>query len=422
MKKLFTLLALVFCTLAASAQFNRFNYTCIIKDANGQVAANRNIKMKFVLTDQMSNEKYVETHEIKSTSEGLVQTMIGLGNPVAGESDKDNMDNLIGNSRAHISLQVSIDPDGKGYSIFGSSELPNAHIADFANYASLADNSLHAEEAGTAEVALRAYDAQSADHATTADNATTAGNVTSLGDMPMTTLNVKVVNPTSSKVDVSILGQNITGNDTKSFSVPAYCPTFLSVDINESKVKYTVKLNGEEIASETGSYQKSDTYPRRVFDTGLASNQYEYDLSKAVFEYYPVMDNAEGDKSGRYCANDKKLLNNTDCRNYQTASNYTVSASYENNVYIEGQAEIQASDKWMGYADLNLRHWKSGNKTFPLYVKIPSFSYKNTFTETPIYKHGYNLGFFFKNMKNEVIGPFPEKTNTLVIEVIAIVK
>lgn len=95
----------------------------------------------------------------------------------------------------------------------------------------------------------------------TVPTATSQLTADKIGDMPMATVNVVITNNYSGRgVDaiVSFLGQELTSGTT-TFKIPAYSPVFLSVSLSKysngnKKYSYTVNINGKPFDPVTGYY------------------------------------------------------------------------------------------------------------------------------------------------------------------------
>jgi len=139
MKKVFTLLTLVFCTVSVWAQSpQKMSYQAVIRNSSGQLVTSLAVGMKIsILKGSVTGSPvYIETQTPTSNANGLVSIEIGGGTLVSG--------NFAGIDWANgpYFLKTETDPSGgKSYSITGTSQLLSVPYALHAKIAESALNS-----------------------------------------------------------------------------------------------------------------------------------------------------------------------------------------------------------------------------------------------------------------------------------------
>jgi hypothetical protein len=99
---------------------NAFNYQAVVRNTEGEIIANQDVKFKFsILEDPDSGDPvYVETHSALTNGFGLVNLKIGTGTVISGVLDPG------GWSLSEHFLKVEIDPSGgNSFSLLGISHL-----------------------------------------------------------------------------------------------------------------------------------------------------------------------------------------------------------------------------------------------------------------------------------------------------------
>ncbi len=435
MKKFLTLLALVLCALVASAQKENICYSFVIKDANGNLVADRDVKIKVQLlygsiavdpdkipAGAISNTEYAETHSVKTDNNGVASILIGTGEVISSVFKELSKFPFSGSNR----ITIEIDPDGNGYSIKGSSLLTSVPSA------------LYATNAGKAR---------------TAEDATTAEKVTSsLGDMPMAKLKV-VINDDYRVTTVSFLGKKFYKGESSALSVPAYSPVFLSVSLKEYEniisetekdiYTYTVTINGVPFDNIAGSYEKAGDHVVNTFKTESFSSATEFmrtgssdmTYSNRRAEFYHnrttkaptdmilcrVLDNLIDYNEGTNSSNMAS--------EFVSPLNIAISSYHDNEAFNLGHGWSDISDKRLGfqvYSDTYayqytpvLTHFPANPSKYvsPIYAEVPNFIYINSFTTETSYKVGTHPTELDANMVNQVVGPFDQEENTIVITV-----
>jgi len=139
MKKVFTLLTLVFCAVSVWAQSpQKMSYQAVIRNSSGQLVTSLAVGMKIsILKGSVTGSPvYIETQTPTSNANGLVSIEIGGGTLVTG--------NFAGIDWANgpYFLKTETDPSGgKSYSITGTSQLLSVPYALHAKIAESALNS-----------------------------------------------------------------------------------------------------------------------------------------------------------------------------------------------------------------------------------------------------------------------------------------
>jgi hypothetical protein len=125
-----TLIAL-FIGLAANvwAQVpQKFNYQAIVRNADGQLAANTNVGVRVAILDASNTEVYAETHQTTTNVNGLLVLEIGNGTPVTGTFAAINW----GSGNFSISTGIDIN-GGTSYNITSTQPLMSVPFAMYAD-------------------------------------------------------------------------------------------------------------------------------------------------------------------------------------------------------------------------------------------------------------------------------------------------
>ena len=202
-------------------------------------------------------------------------------------------------------------------------------------------------------------------------------NANAIGDMPLATVNVVVTN-VDNVGTVSFLGKELKSGTT-TFKIPAYSPVFLSVVLSQYQrehedpsryrdyyYSYTVKINGVNFDPVLGYYYAVN--PTNLIK--VPNNNGEFDV-RGMIEY----DRSWGNSSKKY-------------------DNVTTDSGFKE--YLT----------WMYYPSIGFKTQKT-----PIYKsgsgKVPTnpYDYYSTPTDAE------------RNMVNQVVGPFPNATNTIEIVV-----
>jgi hypothetical protein len=108
MKTISILLFAFFITISSFAQTG-INYKAILKDDNGNILANQNMKVRFIIRKSNGSNIHSETHTTTSNANGIIMLNIGEGTP--GQFQDFN---TIDWGDDYYSLVVGIDPEMDG--------------------------------------------------------------------------------------------------------------------------------------------------------------------------------------------------------------------------------------------------------------------------------------------------------------------
>lgn len=144
MKKVFTLLfalILSFTTFAQSPE--AFSYQAVVRNSNGELVASSNIGVRISILEGSSSgySVYTETFNEQTTSDGLLNLVLGMGNSINGNFNDINW----GNSTKFIQVETDIN-GGQNYSVVGTSQLLSVPYALHAKTAESIDNVYNKQE------------------------------------------------------------------------------------------------------------------------------------------------------------------------------------------------------------------------------------------------------------------------------------
>ena len=128
MKKLILLLLI---SVGLNAQFN---YQAIVKDSDGNLITNNQVKFKFYLMYQSSTASpvFVEEHTVITPPDGVVNLSVGGGTVVNGTfSDIDWSQSVF--------MKEEIDT-GSGYQDMGTKQIASVPVAEYAKRVAVSDN------------------------------------------------------------------------------------------------------------------------------------------------------------------------------------------------------------------------------------------------------------------------------------------
>ena len=131
MRKLLTFILLTSYCLGLFATGNGFNYQAVVRNAQGNVASNETVSMRFTIRDADANGAalYTETHTVQANQFGVITVVIGGGTIVTG--DFNNLPWSNGNAKF---MQVETDiTGGTNYIDMGTSQLLSVPFAMYAN-------------------------------------------------------------------------------------------------------------------------------------------------------------------------------------------------------------------------------------------------------------------------------------------------
>ncbi|MDT0557077.1 hypothetical protein RM697_00370 [Ichthyenterobacterium sp. W332] len=107
MKYLITLFVVTICLMPCFAQNSTINYKAIIKDDIGNVIANQEINVRFIIRKTTGNNFYIENHTTTTDSNGLIILSIGEG--VAALGDFEEFDWRANNYSLRVGLDIEQD-------------------------------------------------------------------------------------------------------------------------------------------------------------------------------------------------------------------------------------------------------------------------------------------------------------------------
>ncbi len=137
-KQIFLSLAFFLCALALNAQHAPagINYQAVLRDQQGEILANQQIKLRISVNDPESRSSYyTEIHTVTTNNVGIFTAIVGGGKAEKGEF-KD-----IPWSTANTWLEVAYDTDNNGlYDITGTTRMLSVPYAFYAERAGSATN------------------------------------------------------------------------------------------------------------------------------------------------------------------------------------------------------------------------------------------------------------------------------------------
>jgi len=341
---------------------------------SNDVKAILNLGATTIVNNALAEANYATTSSVKST----------VNNALANYATTENVNTTVNNALASyatteklkdtLSLYAKIEDLPEGVNLTGYAKTADVD----ATYAKKTDLNAKANTADLATVATSGSynDLTNKPTIPTVPTATSQLTADKIGDMPMATVNVVITN-VDNVATVSFLGKELTSGTT-TFKIPAYSPVFLSVVLSQYQrphedpthyrdyyYYYTVKINGVDFDPVLGYYY--DVRPTML--DGYMDNNGKFD-ARGIIEY---------DKSwGR---NGLKYPDNvTDDAGFQT---YMAWMYYPSTEFISEKKPI----------------YKSGSG------KVPTNPYDPYLTQTDAER----------NMVNQVVGPFPNATNTIEI-------
>ena len=111
MKTYIIVLIALLISLSTFAQGLGLNYKAVIKDDNGYVMTNQNLKLKFTILDLIDTSIYEETHTTTTDANGIIIVTIGLGT-------EDIMGSFFGIDWVSNLYKLKTDVDTEPYDIF----------------------------------------------------------------------------------------------------------------------------------------------------------------------------------------------------------------------------------------------------------------------------------------------------------------
>ena len=122
--KLLAIVALVFTATVATMAQGSFAYQAVIRNADGSLVSNKDVKVKFTLHQGTTNY-YVETQELKTNAYGNISAMVGSGKKESGDFMSAPWSSM------NIMLKIEVDA-GKGFIDLGSIQLQPVPYALYA--------------------------------------------------------------------------------------------------------------------------------------------------------------------------------------------------------------------------------------------------------------------------------------------------
>ena len=127
MKKIFTLLTLVFAVIATAQAPQGFNYQATVRNSSGALIINQNVYFKFniMLGSQTTVPIYSETHYVPTDDLGQVNLTVGQGTPSIGSFAGINW----GSGSYYLGIELNT---GAGYVAMGTTQLMSVPYALYA--------------------------------------------------------------------------------------------------------------------------------------------------------------------------------------------------------------------------------------------------------------------------------------------------
>lgn len=321
---------------------------------NNDVKAILNLGATTIVNNALAEANYATTASVNST----------VNNALANYATTENVNTTVNNALASyatteklkdtLSLYAKIEDLPEGVNLTGY-----AKTADLADVATSGDYN----------------DLTNKPTIPTVPTATSQLTADKIGDMPIATVNVVVTN-VDNVGTVTFLGRELKSGTT-TFKIPAYSPVFLSVVLSQYQrqhedpthyrdyyYSYTVKINGVD------------------FDPVLG---YYYDVRPTYLER-AINNNGEFNARG-YISHDNTF-------NMKYPADVTNDADFQNYLGLMYFPSIP-------FKAIKTPIYKSGSG------KVPTNPYDSYLTPTDAER----------NMVNQVVGPFPNATNTIEIVV-----
>lgn len=399
MKKIFTLIALMACGIAAMAQgLASTPFTAELRDAEGNLMRGTYVGFKYRIDSGDVADAVIERSGYAETDDNGVLTLnLGVDGNATSNNTLANLSEFpfekVTSSSKNVSLFMSIDPQGgTDYTIFGSSSLSVA--VPFAEYSKKAENT------------------------------------NSFGNISLASVNVSIENTAGVSCAVSFAGNNLSSGSATA-KVPAYMPMFLTVQLGSyDNVYYEVLINGKNFDNLAGTYLRADKNIQRTFKSD--------DKSKQYYEYYSVRDNFDGILSGTYnpdtqtkgygLFNSDPNTNGSDIIPTDSKGIEVNFFEYENPIFVDSKDNkksiwSQGTDEFLGYESpfyhaSTVYSSSMLHDASRLFVKIPVPTLHIDYSVKQTYKVGRHDIDLNADMINQIVGPFStSKVNTIVIKV-----
>lgn len=245
MKKIFTLIALMVCGVAAMAQGLRIlPFSAELRDANGELIKGASVGYKYKIYCGNFPQYVLERSGVTTTTDdGVLNLRIGTMGTATSNNTVEYFDNLPFELTAYDSrfiLVVDIDPKGgSNYTISGSTSL--ATSVPYAQYARLAKNAESAQSFGDMKL-------------------TTVSNITGTNELSFT-----------------ICGKDKTEITTNGLNVPMYSTVLLKAEYPKSAGEYIVYVNDVQ--------QGSLNYEVDAIPNSIIGSSYDPEKDEIVYTY-----------------------------------------------------------------------------------------------------------------------------------------
>ncbi|MCQ2226985.1 MAG: Ig-like domain-containing protein [Bacteroidales bacterium] len=237
MKKIFTLIALMTCGIAAMAQGLAASlFQAELRDASGELIANTTVGFKYKISCIGADNAIIEREGTAQTdANGVVLIRLGMDGTATANNKVANFGEFPFDKVAHnfkIPMTMEIDPKGgTDYTISGTTQI--GYAVPYAVYAN-----------------------KSEDFQTSAAAKLTEDELNVIKSMAVTPITVSMENLNVAPGGwVEINGQRIDAeHPTVELNVPAYAPVYMSWNTKAGKGVEDIKLNGVIVDKYSGSY------------------------------------------------------------------------------------------------------------------------------------------------------------------------
>ena len=127
MHKFILTFAMALYSMAVLAQ-NGFNYQAVIRDANGNLVADKNISLRITLTNEAAGLTYYQERQTAQTNAyGVVSVVVGEGSVLSGYFSK------VPWNSGDVYMKSEFDPNGgTNYALIGTTKLQSVPVAEYA--------------------------------------------------------------------------------------------------------------------------------------------------------------------------------------------------------------------------------------------------------------------------------------------------
>lgn len=376
MKKIFTLIALMTCCIAAMAQGLAASlFQAELRDASGELIANTTVGFKYKISCIGAENAVIEREGTAQTdANGVVLIRLGVDGTATANNKVANFGEFPFDKVAHnnkIPMTMEIDPKGgKDYTISGTTQI--GYAVPYAVYAN-----------------------KSEDFQTSVAAKLTEDELNVIKSMAVTPITVSMENlDVATGGWVEINGQRIDAeHPTVELNVPAYSPVYMSWNTNAGKGIDGIKLNGAFVDQYSGSYY---TPAKRT-------------ENKEVYMIFPANDWAKvstrvSDGNGDY---KYTMKNDNDIYAYKNTSGVqTLTPEEYYNLHSTTNLYSVARGGDMAFTHPKDTRFTASNSYIHVYLVVSEEVEYNK--EVKIEKRE------FVNGKNFLVGPFdPTKKNTI---------